>query len=298
MATTLLRSPRAVLAMVSLLAGSALVGCSSGSGDQAKEAKTPSELANEEANSTTGEPSNEGPDGESGERKGTIEFFVPEAASAVSGYQNQPSACDPEEARDRTYGTYIGFATPEGWKAEGRSMAGDFYDLSGTGVSHSMATGKQVVKVEFNADSRDEQNRILNDAGEPSESLDYDYTTSDSDQTQTAKHDKVLTAKVGDQDVTVWSYTKDGEDPIYRARFEAFHVTWPIGGERTTSFVVSINGDSEVVTEELVQNIVESVFIPSCLRNGVIITQELNTSADLNGDGKVSSTDDLAQLVN
>lgn len=275
-----------------LLAGALLVGCGGDDGPETT-AMTPAEIAEETGAVETPVKSEDVGSGEPGERVGTLEFFVPETVEAPAGYVTLANACDPEG--NDAYGAFIRYAVPEDWSVSGRGSAGSGDDLSGN-VDHEFTTSGGEVWIALDRDSRDDQDQILNGSREVSESLDYTYSVGD-EETQVV-HREAFTTSINGEDHTVWTVSDGsdlsaGEDAVYRVRVVAYHMTWPAEGSLTASFVMELIGDPAVLDDETARTIVETIQIPECVRDRVLVTKEVTVSTDLNGDGHVSTADDL-----
>jgi len=300
MALVTLAPARAALAAAALLAAGALSGCGGGGGESSGVAKTPAELAQDlarehgvEAAAGEDDPTGVSP---SGERTGTLEFFVPAAVDAPSGYRLLDDAC---EAEDDDYGGYIRFAVPEIWTASGRGSSGSSYDLSGS-VDHRFTTENGGVTIEFDRDQRDERDEVVSPDGEPTESFDYRYTTGDVE--THVVHTEAFSATIDGRDLPVWTVTDGsdlhaGDDALYRVRVTAFHVTWPVDGRSTTSFTMTLTGAPEDLGDDVAKAIVESVQVSDCVRETVTVVNELTFSTDLDGDGEVATPEELQDRI-
>lgn len=289
--------PKPVLA--ALLAGVLLAGCGGGDNDggSAQEGKTPAEIAQEirepEASSNGDD---DGP-AESAERVGSLEFFVPETVEAPAGYTTLANAC--EAGDDELYGAYIRYAVPDSWSAAGGGGSGTGGDLSGS-VDHLFDSPEGKVWIALKRERRDEQNQVLGDGDEPTESFDYAYNLGDEE--IRVVHSEAFTASIDGEDLQVWTLTDGSDlgndgDAIYRVRVVAFHMTWPLDAESTASFEMEISGAPAALDEDTVRTIIETVQIPECVRHRVIVTNEVTLSTDLDGDGHVATAEELQAVI-
>lgn len=296
------RPVRGVFALAVLLIASTLAACSSGGGSgESGEAKTPAEIAGDDAAvDGSGSSSDDDGDGDdsggdtagepSGERTGSIEFLVPESADAPSGFRMIDTAC---ESDDDLFGGHIVYAVPESWDVEGRGAAGTTITLDGD-VDHRFGAADGIVTVAFARDNRDPENRILGDDGEASESFDHTIVDFDGEEKQVT-HTEVLDTAVGDQAVTVWTTPTDDE-ALYKTRITAYHLTYPHDMEWTQSFVLTVSGAEGELSEAVVRTIIETVAIPDCTREATVIANEVAYSTDLDGDGQVAEPSDLVEI--
>lgn len=281
----------------------ALITACGGGGDDTAELKTPAELAKELQGAENGANNNDerdngsddGSDDPTGsERTGTIAFMLPDAGATPAGFTMIEDACTAESG-----GGVVTYAVPDDWDNSGGGNAGGNGDLEGS-VDHRFTTPDGEVIIEIAGDRRDDGGQILNGSGDPSESFDYDYTVGD--RTTEVEFSPVTTLSLEYQDVEVYSVDEatypdviDGEE--FRVRFEAFTSEWDQGGIEQSS-VMTISGPTGAVDDELLETIVGSMQLNECARRSILVGQEMISSADLDGDGKVSDGDDMMALPN
>ena len=278
----------------------ALLGaCGGGGDDVAAEMKTPAELASElqgedRDDDMGNDESTDGDDPTGSDRTGTIAFMLPDAAETPAGFARIEDQCTADSG-----GGVVTYAVPDDWDTTGGGSAGGGGDLAGS-IDHRFTTPDGEIRIEIAGDTRDEEGHILDAANEPSESFDYEYTIGD--RTTQIEFASVMTVALEYQDVEVFSVDEatypdiiDGEE--FRVRFEAFTSEWDQGGMEQTS-VMEIAAPSGAVDEELLETIVASMQLNECATRSIIVGQEMISSADLDGDNKVSDVEDLQALPN
>ena len=218
--------------------------------------------------------------------------MLPNVTKTPEGFTTIEDACAAESG-----GGVITCAVPDAWDNSGGGNAGGNGDLEGS-VDHRFTTPDGEITIEIAGDRRDEEGQVLNGSNEPSESFDYEYSIGD--RTTQVEFVSVADVSLEFQDVEVFSVDEatypdaiDGEE--FRVRFEAFNSEWDLGGIEQSA-VMTITAPTGAVDGKLLETIVASMQLSECAQRSIIVGQELISSADLDGDGKVSDGDDLRAL--
>lgn len=225
-----------------------------------------------------------------------LRIMLPEPTDPPAGFRAIPPVCEADEG-----GVWFTFAVPEGWDATGRSFGGSGSPL-GDSIDLRFDTGDGDVTVATDPDSRRPDGTILNGAGEEWESFDYDYTRGE--ESGRITYDEVATASVGDQDVAVVVAEQDQAPEMlgateYKARLELAELPNPAPGDddgiTPASMVVTISFDAEeleLAADEVVE-ILSTFAAPECTVDRIVAGREILLGEDVNGDGEVSTVDDL-----
>lgn len=229
-------------------------------------------------------------------REAELTFLLPEQAALPAGHRMLDDRC----AGTDEWGGWVTFAVPEAWEAVGFGRSGGTSPTEGS-LDHDFKTDGGKVYIEVDADSRDDAGKILNGSREATESFDYEITVGST--TTKVVFTKVSSIEVGDQTVDLFKAaladypdvaTISGD--VYKARLDLAEIT---GGDlvpsREFSSVLSVEFDPAKVTltDDEVATIVASAALPECSRTSILVHYEVMLSADLDGDGQISTTDDL-----
>ncbi len=241
---------------------------------------------------------------------GKPELMVALDGAAPSGTNMVTAQCEltdeelaAEEEADAPseYHSDVTYAVPEGWRSTGRG-AGSSGGTTGTDVTLTFTLpSKDKVKVEYDWDSRGGKGELRDFNGDVWKSFDYDSKIGD-DATR-IKYDKVASVSNEDQDIDLF-YRDPSQAPNhvkgeqYKARVEMF--TLPTradygGGFDTYSLVLTIEFDSDIddVTQKVVETIVATTGMPSCVWDEILISEETMRDMDLDGDGKIKTREEI-----
>ena len=269
-------------------------GCGGGSGNDASSSEN-----RDSVSSTSIEPEGGGSSGEetgknaSNSKEMSLTFAMSEDGVTPTGYRRIGAKCDDDQER----GSWITFAVPEDWEATSWGAAGGGSPTNGA-LDHGFKAGAGEVEIKVAVDDRDEENQILNASREPSESFDYEVTVGDV--TKMLTHSKSGTVDAGDQSVDVFKLEKEAfpaylGGTTYVARLhlgvlEREELT-DIGSSSRLS--VSFDPEEVALTEEAVLEIFGSVALPECSQKAMIVNYEVMFNVDLDGDGKISTTEGM-----
>lgn len=257
--------------------------------------------AAEDAEPSAGDPTDSGSD------DGSIEvlppeFHLPDPTDAPSGFSRLPAVCESEEGD----GAWITYAVPEGWESTSRSGGG-----SGSALSTNLELGFDHpqggrVGVELDPESRQPDGTILSGSGEEFQSFDYEHSVGDDSTTIT--YDLIETVAIGEQEVEVWKAPRDQAPDFlstteHKARFEVASLPNPAPGDddgyTPASFVLTVahNPDEVDLDDGTVTTLVESLALPGCTVNEIQLAQEVRFEEDFNGDGEVTTSEDMLEEV-
>lgn len=227
------------------------------------------------------------------------EFHLPAPDEPPAGFVLVPAACESEDG-----GSWITYAVPEDWDNTSRSGGGSGSPLStGVELGFDLADGGQV-GVELAVEPRQPDGTIMTSSGEEFESFDYEYSVGDDSTTIT--YDLMETVTVGDQEVEIWKAPKEQAPDFvstteHKARFEVASLPNPAPGDddkyMPASFVLTVSHDPDQVSldDETVTSLVESLALPECTVDEVQVQQEIRFGEDFNGDGEVTTPEDMME---
>lgn len=282
--------PAVALLVTAMIAG----GCGGGSGDDATSpgSKDPVSSSSTKPN---GESSSQGDqdEGGSGGREMSLTFAMPEDGETPAGHRRLGAKCDD----DKKEGSWVTYAIPEAWEKTSGGASGGGSPTDGA-LDHGFETGSGKVEIKVEADSRDEENQILDGSREPSES--FDYTVSVGDETKTIVYTKTGTVDVGDQSVDVFKVGQEAfpeylQGTTYVARLDLGLLKrgdlTDIGS--SSRMTVSFDPEEVALSDDDVHQIIGSAALPECSRTSMVVSYEFMFNVDLNDDGKVSTVEDL-----
>lgn len=283
------RSALATAAAVLLLASSC------GGDDDASEVTEPPRPDREE---TAAEPVADDDDGAATEVPAP-EWALDETPAVADGFRQVDARCDAEDER----GAWLALAVPEGWELKGAGSAGSGSPL-GDSATLEFDTGAGSVKVELEPDRMDAEGNVLGPEGEPWTTFDYEWSSfgDSGEKTGTITFDAVGTVELADQQVELFVAPRD-QDPEflsatqYKARVELARLpNFALDNQlhpASTVIVITHDPDAVELGEDEVTAIVGSLAIPTCTRDRVIGQLEMTIGEDLDGDGHVTSVEDL-----
>ncbi|QGG96792.1 hypothetical protein [Actinomarinicola tropica] len=229
-------------------------------------------------------------------------FHLPATADVPSDFEVLPAACDAPDGD----GTWITYAVPEDWDNTSRSGGGSGSPLSTSTELGFVRPDAGDVSVDLEPESRMPDGTILDASGEEWESFDYEITTysGDGETTTEVTFESRGTVTVGEQDVEIWvADQSQAPDELgsteAKARVEVADLPNPAAGDedklRPASFVVTISWDAEDgdIDDATIGSIIESLTLPDCTRERIVALEEVQLGEDLDGDGEVSTAQDL-----
>ncbi|MDT0200480.1 hypothetical protein [Nocardioides sp. AE5] len=237
------------------------------------------------------------PDG--GEFK-PIEFLLPETSVEPDGFHTIPAICD-AEAQANEYRAWLAFAVPDDWEAAGRT-GGSSSPLS-EGTTVRFGTGSDRASVDLHGDTILPDGQISDGQGEVWTTFDYDYRVGDV--TGTVVYEEFATVSLDGQLVTVLvAHHEQAPDLLkvdeYKARIRTANIygRWLDGSVYPASMVVTIEPTKEAkkLDEAVVAGIIGSFSMPECARQLTVVEEELHQGRDVDGDGKVATTEDYMEL--
>ena len=296
---------------VAVVGALVLVGCGGGGGKD--ESSDPLDVGTTVVDDeTSGGTVVEVDDETDGEQKivgGDPVSHLPFDGEAPAGYRMVPGECEAnaeafaaaKEAGDHVYASAIAFAVPDGWAHGSKGSAGSG-GVTGTDVDFGFRTDVGEVEVAFEWDNRNSDNEILDGNGELWTSFDRESNYNGT--IETIEYEQVASGvSVGDQSVDIFHRDltevldrSEGEE--YKARVLAFDLPYSpfmtANGFDEYSFVVTItlDGDSSGMDQGIIESIIESINLPACVWDDLLLDEEVTRQADLNGDGQVKTMEE------
>lgn len=229
-----------------------------------------------------------------------LEILLPEEGTTPSGWTRLPATCASPEGVG-----WFTHAVPAGWEKGGVGSG------SGGPLGHSVdvtyRTGSGEVTVALDGDSRDHDGEFTDGSDG---SFDYEWESFGDDGTASGEitFDRMSTVQVGDQEVEIFvadpSQAPDIVSSVeHKARVEVAQVPNPApgdrDGQRPHSYVIEIRYSPEDVQlpDATVEGIVASLAMPECSREMLVVTTEVQLSADVDEDGNVATAEDFQELL-
>ncbi|MEO6988080.1 MAG: hypothetical protein ABI239_05465 [Aquihabitans sp.] len=283
-----------------------LVGCSGGGGDEMSSGSRGA------ATTVAGQPGSDTDDVDVDDAEqpvvvGEPVSHVPFDGEAPDGYRmitgdceaNAEAAAEAEAAGEYDYQSAIVFAVPEDWDGWGRGSGGSG-GVTGTDVDlkyNTSASGE--VAVEYEWDDRGPGGAIY-DGSEPWESFDYESIDQDS-VTTIIEYEQVGSIDIQDQTVDLFYRDPsqapdlvDGEE--YKARVSMFDIPNSLSADGmdqySVVFTITFDENTAQVDQDVIEAIIGSVSMPTCVWDEMLLVEEVMRQADLNGDGDVKSMED------
>lgn len=287
----------APLLFTTLLGLGALTACGSDVVDAVSEGKKAAENAIE----------SDGAQEQTGDEGGAlapVEFLLPETVSVPGGSNEILTECADPAPAEGEYRSNYGFAVPSGWTPNARSAAGSG-TLLDEDIKLGFDTAKGDVDVALERDQLNEDGVVLGPDREPFTSFDRSYTvvsSSGPDVEVSIVFDDLGTFTVGDQTVSLFVAPKaQHPDQMYateyKARVETMSVPAPNlnrSNAHTKSIVVTVSHEDDgAVTEDDVKSIIGSLALAPCVRESVFDDLELTYQEDLDGDGKITTVEEM-----
>lgn len=286
-----------------LAAGTLLLAACGGGDDEPEATDDAGELATPAGEQD--ESTDDAGDGDGEVVEGVAISHLPFDVEAPSGFRMVPAECaaDDDSAdsddEETEYQSPITYAVPEDWASSGRSSGGSG-GILGTDVDLSFDTGSGAgVNVDMEWDSRTADGEIADWEGEPWTTFDYDSQVGDS--TARIEFEKVATITVDEQEIDLF-YRDPAQAPDhvsgeeYRARVAVVDLTAPFetGGVNEYTMVITIEfpSDAADVDQDTVETLLETLSMPTCVWDELLIDEETFRNVDLNGDGEIRSQED------
>lgn len=293
---------------VAVVGALVLAGCSSSGGDDtsSEPRKTDTTASTDDESVATDVEVDEEDDVAQPIVAGEPVSHLPFDADAPDGYRMITGECKAnaealaalEAAGEYDYQSPITFAVPEDWISRGKGSGGSG-GVTGTDVDfryESPNSGE--VTIGFEWDDRGPGGEIY-DGSEPWESFDSEITSEDV--TTVIEYEQVATVSIQDQTVELFyldpsqaSDLVDGEK--YKARVSAFDLPGSLSNsgvdEYSLVFTVYFDEDTAEIDQDVVEAIIGSINLPTCVWDDLLLSEEVFRQTDLNGDGQVKSMEE------
>lgn len=227
------------------------------------------------------------------------EFALDESPTVADGFRPVTARCEAEDER----GAWLALAVPEGWELKGSGSAGSGSPLDESSTLE-FETADGSVKVEVQPDRRGAEGELLDSEGAPWESFDYEWSSygDSGEKSGTVTFEAIGTVDVADQQVELFVADRDQDADFlsateHKARVDIAQLPNFALENRlhpvSAVIVVTHDPDAVALDADVVTSIVESLAIPTCTRERVVGQLELTIGEDLDGDGHVTTMEDI-----
>lgn len=225
-----------------------------------------------------------------------IVFALPADIDVPPGYQLIANACEGDE-----WGAALGYAYPEEWEVVGWGMGGSG-GIVHASVDHRFETPSGTV--DFQIRWQEEDQFAGSPFGPDDDEDDHPFgrEVHIGDRTITVTPTEHMTLSIGDQAVTLWistekEYPEVVDGTLLQADAEIATVTASGGEIRIEDrAIIHFSIADDAADDDTIRTILESLHLPECARHAAIVNYELILSTDLDGDGEISTVEDLLAL--